>query len=1850
MQRKRRRIQSMESLEARHMLDGHALVISEFMADNESGLQDSDGEFSDWIELYNNSDQPIDLTGWALTDDAANPQKWLLPDVQLAARAYTVVFASGKDRQDEQWHTNFRLSAEGEYLALVDPQGQVAQDFGQQYPAQRPDVAYGFPYSQTSLLSASPDGRYLVPRSADANANWTDTGFDDASWTSFVGPIGYDLRPGLINPGFESRTLNEWDVTGQAAVVSASLGIEPTERDHLLQLNLGLAATRLQVENFLDLPRFALNNVTGNTVAGATTVKRTFEFQAGDSFSFDWNFLTNPAVESADFVLVTLQRPDQLRTFLVADVSDAIFDSASFWPKQTDYSTFQYQIEEAGEYTLGITLAKTERSSDSTLLLDDFRINGFGATDLLLNKQVTTDLMTEVIGTGSSVWLRYPFTVDNVDVFHELAMSARYNDGFVAFLNGTQLAADNAPPNVEWNSVANSERNDVDSLESRLLSGASALPALRSGDNLLSVQMLTTGLRDLNGLLDVQLLGVGEISSNVAYLKTGTPGLANISEAFEFTQPVQFSVPHGFYETSFLLELTSATPGATIYYTTDGSAPTTDSLVYSGALRIDQSTVVRAISAQDGLRPATATTQSYLFVEDVVHQSEASVVARGFPDSWGGNFPAVNYQMDPTIIGQNGDDAFNGVYAATVREDLLSLPSAHFAGDGHRRDLFGEEEGIYSHPLRRGDEWERPTSFEIIYPDGQAGLAVNAGLRLNGGVLRYEADKMSFRLIFRDEYGPPRLDYPLFGPTAASTFDSLTLRSSSGEHLVGIHYIRDQFHRESQLATGNAASHGTFMHLYINGVYWGMYNPVERIDGQFAANYFGGSPDEYDVLNAGDQGEPRVSVVNGSADAWNEMIRLAQRVNQAETQQLKTEAYLQLQGLNPDGTRNPEWESYLDTQNYIDYVISNVYGRNSDWPVRNYFMLRRRGSDSTGFKFFAWDGEFTLDRGSRRTISSVEEDGPGIIYNLLKKSDAFLLEFSDRIQQHFSPGGAFYVDPANQAWDPEHPERNIPAARYVAIAESVRRALVPESARWGNDRMNLDPPFTRNEKWQPIVDRNLSLFFPSRSEDFIEDAQREFLIEEWPGASHYRPAPVFNTPAGQIDAGSQVDLLGLLDDQQVFYTLDGTDPVLPNLQQSPSAIIWNGPLGISQRTQVNARIFQAGRWSALATVLYTTDATLPNESNLRIAELNYNPHDAMVSLGEADVDNDEFEFIELVNLGRTALDLEGVRLIRELGQGVEFTFGSQILSAGQRLVIPKNIAAFQSRYGANISLAIGNSDNSDQWVFQGNLSNSGEILTLVDALGTVLQRLAYGDGGAWPGRADGEASSLEVIDFAADLSSPMNYRSSSEFGGSPGSPGRGPDNRIVINEVLTNTDNPLVDQVELWNRSVFAIDASGWYLSDSDNNFLRYQLPAGTIIPAGQFLVLSEIELGFALSSEGDDLYLLSADATGRPARFVDRVAIDAAEAGVALGRWPNGSGGLFPMLENSLGATNPGPRSAKIVITEIRQRTTAPADQPMLDAESIQFVELFNPTERIVSLANWKVTGDIDFQFDATAALDPQQTLLLLNFDPKLNTERRLAFQRFYGLDDSAMLLGPFIGSLGQAEGQVRLRQPLVGADPVNSGYTLVDEVEYSDQRPWPEEWDAGESLQRVRADAFGNRGVNWVASAVRPAQFSELISLTGDVNRDQLINGADVDLLCAAILRMETELSYDLNQDQVVDRSDLTMLLDDILNARTGDANLDGRFDSSDLIYVFQSSEFEDATPDNSTWTEGDWNCDGEFTTGDLVAAFQSGGYNFGANAADSTPSAALPHEAGQVKSWRADVAATMLFWQDPAKRIRS
>src|SRR5882724_1294316 len=178
------------------------VVISEFMADNKNTLADVDGDFSDWIEIYNTSFTNVNLSGWSLTDDSTHQTKWFFPAANLTAKGFMVVFASGKNRAvaGAQLHTDFSLKASGEYLALLNPNGSVATEFAPTFPAQSPDISYGTGQDVvTNIFVAQGSAtKVLIPLSGALGSTWTQIGFDDSSWLNATFGVGYQTSI----PGF----------------------------------------------------------------------------------------------------------------------------------------------------------------------------------------------------------------------------------------------------------------------------------------------------------------------------------------------------------------------------------------------------------------------------------------------------------------------------------------------------------------------------------------------------------------------------------------------------------------------------------------------------------------------------------------------------------------------------------------------------------------------------------------------------------------------------------------------------------------------------------------------------------------------------------------------------------------------------------------------------------------------------------------------------------------------------------------------------------------------------------------------------------------------------------------------------------------------------------------------------------------------------------------------------------------------------------------------------------------------------------------------------------------------------------------------------------------------------------------------------------------------------------------------------------------------------------------------------------------------------------------------------------------------------------------------------------------
>lgn len=994
---------AIERLEPRQLLAAD-VVISEFLASNDLGLKDGDGDSSDWIELFNTTASAIDLGGYYLTDDATELAKWALPiGTTIQPHSTLLVFASDKADAPPagELHANFKLSADGEYLALVQADGlTIVDQFAPEFPPQSTDISYGLSMTATSttLVDESLTMHYWVPTSAVADATWTSPGFDDSTWDVSAGGLGYENSP------------------GSSTSYSSYLGaVVPS---------------------------------------GTTTAYARFEFN-----------LTDPAA------------------------------------------------------------------------------------------------------------------------FNTLQLQMLYDDGFVAYLNGQELASANAPTSPAWNSIAAGDMRSDDLVLSDYVEFdvTSHVDALQAGANVLAVHALNVASSS-DMLMTARLTaGVTEIVDPLMYgnFAEPTPGAPNGQVFVGVVADTKFDFDRGFYSDALTLNITTETDGATIVYTTDGSVPTVDAalnvtngVLYSGPLNIAQTTTLRAAAFKADYVPTNVDTQTYIFLNDVIQQTAQSTLAAGYPAFWGGR--SADYGLDPDVIGPN--DLFGGVYADQIVESLESIPSLSIVLDSD--DFFGPN-GIYANPTGGGVAWERPASAELIYPGETEGFQIDAGLRIAGSASRVLSKKNGLRLLFKSEYGATKLEFPLFGD-GVSEFDTITIRphfndgwgwdGALGDPL----YIRDQWFRDTQAAMGQPSSRGNLVHLYVNGLYWGLYNPSERPDASFSAETMGGDKDEYDVMYA--QG-----VQDGTSAAYDTMRSLAFGVLSAQGTAGKAAAYQHLQGNFADGTDDPAAEDYLDVENLIDYMILNHYGGNNDWPVNNWYATRRRGPDSEGFRYVNWDTEIALALSSRTSINenNLDKTGGGAeAYGILRNYEEFRLQFADRIHKHLFNDGVLYVNPDSPAYDPAHPENNLPAARFAALADSVAASIVAESARWGDQHVSF--PRTKNIDWQNSLNYMLGSYFTSR---------HGIVLNQWRAADLYpstdAPELLVNSArqhGGQIEPGALLDFVNpnAGGGGVIYYTTDGSDPrLIGGSVNSASAQSFTGAVTLTGTTTIKARTLLAGEWSAL---------------------------------------------------------------------------------------------------------------------------------------------------------------------------------------------------------------------------------------------------------------------------------------------------------------------------------------------------------------------------------------------------------------------------------------------------------------------------------------------------------------------------------------------------------------------------------------------------------------------------------------------------------------------------------------------
>ena len=777
------------------------------------------------------------------------------------------------------------------------------------------------------------------------------------------------------------------------------------------------------------------------------------------------------------------------------------------------------------------------------------------------------------------------------------------------------------------------------------------------------------------------------------YFTEATPG-ANNAEGFTgFVADTAFSVDRGFFEDPIEVEISSKTPDAVIRYTVDGSVPTIRTgLVYSQPLPISKTTVVRAAAFKDGLVPTNVDTQTYIFPADVVA------------------LPTMNRSITQSPL-----------YGPRMHDALQAVPSISlvFPGDVERSEKKASVEFI---------------NFEFGSSQMEVGME-----RFGNYVTNFS--KRGIRLNFRSRYGPAKLRFPVFDGheyskiPPAEQFDSIDFRSGNHDMQARGAYMSNRFTDDTMLDMGNVNPHGRFVHMYLNGQYWGQYHMRERWNGAMLAEYLGGQEQDYEAINANNTGNNFLPGIpyDGSGRYWSQAQALIGRPNPYEA-----------------------IRRHIDIPNVIDFMILWSSGQ-SESEFRSAGSVPQR----VPFKFFLKDADGWL-RGSNNPVI---HPGPiNIMDRLRSEGDPdYEMLLADRIHKHLFNDGAL-----------------TPAAclnRLQARVEEIEVSFLAESARW-----NMQSPAA----WKSYQTNAMRSTLRRLSRNMLAKYQAEGM---YPNLA----APSFSIHGGEVPAGFELDISA--PEGEIYYTTDGSDPREAGGSLSATALLYQNPVVLTEIGKVRARVLENSTWSALNEALFVPEQ---NFRDLVVSELMYNPGSpsaAEIAVGYDD--SEDFEYLELLNAGAASINLSGLRF----REGIEFDFHTgeiTSLAAGQRLLVVRDQAAFEFRYGKGRPVT---------GQFSGRLRDEGETIELVDPLDVPLLVFTYDNRPPWPAGAAGRGSALALIDPISlpDHNRGANWQAGAE-GGTPGLP------------------NNQVRSYRAWAAQLGISDPGGDPDRDGLSNFLEFNL------------------------------------------------------------------------------------------------------------------------------------------------------------------------------------------------------------------------------------------------------------------------------------------------------------------------------------------------------------------------------------------------------------------------------------------
>ncbi|WP_167546579.1 lamin tail domain-containing protein [Stieleria maiorica] len=1585
-----------ERLESRRVLAATP-VISEFLAANSGGLEDSDGDSSDWIEVYNPTNTTFDLAGWHLTDDADRLDRWTFPNTILGPTETVVVFASGKDRAvaGDELHTDFELNRGGEYLALVDPQGVVANDYAPEYPDQSTNVSYGLQFVTEDLVRSGSAAKTLVPVDGALGDTWQQPTFNDDTWID--GPVGVGF--GVIQPGFDVRyvkaqasgnfdgAVNTLAIAEDVLATPQYQSLSVTERTDVINF-LGTGGGG-RFENDLAFPTQTVGEDFNHFVIEATT---TIDIPNAGPWSF--------GVNSDDGFGLTLSK-------------DGVEYSSSFPnPRAANDTINTFDLVQPGQYEVRLVMFEAAGGASVELfaaagahasfsgvfdLVGDVDNGGIAAFTPYVSGQspwVATDVAASMLGINASAYVRVEFDVADASLIESLVLNMRHDDGFVAFINGVEVTRANAPSTPAFNSAATQSRQSSDVLQpTRWVLDDGAAAAVQTGTNVLAIQGLNHSSLDPSFLVYPELTSTRLLDQTPSYFATPTPGELNRDPVLGVLQRVAIDLPAGFYDTPQMVTLASPDAAAQIVYTTDGSEPSaTHGTVYTAPIPVSTTTTLRAIAVATDYVSLPSVTRTYLFLDDVLNQSGDGSPPPGWPATWGGN--VVDYGMDPDVIAAEG--------AAAVKQALLALPTLSLTTDLDY--LFDPTIGIYANAQQDGRDWERPASAEWLNPDGGEGFQVNAGLRIRGGFSRSNNNpKHALKLFFRGSYGDPVLDYPVHGDEGVSEFKKLDLRTAqnyswSFQGNASNNFVAEVMARYNQRDLGQPYTRSTWVHLYLNGQYWGMFQTQERAEANYAESYLGGKAENYDVLKP-ERGAYQNIATDGNFDAYTLLWEQADaRASDGITPAFVDDAqYMRAQGKNPDGSENLDYPVLLDVDNLIAYMIETLRGGNLDAPIsnflgntrpNNYFAIRDR-TGREGFRFFQHDAEHTMrnvNQNRNGPWNSPNYEGgvayfnPQWLHQQLMANDEYRMRFADTVQWAFFNDGPLSETALIEKLDHE--------------AAKIETAVIAESARWGDAKRGTNPPLTQADFLNAVAGlrngyltaRNPIVIDQFRNTNLVlKDASGDYTVVV--------PAPLFpsvDAPrflidgtaqhGGQITTDSEMQFDAT--EGSVYFTTDGSDPRLAGGGIHPDAQVYD-PM------QVDVTVVNSGdTWN------YLDDGTQPpaNWASMAFEDQSWKSGPSELGYGDGDEatvvsfgGNSSDKHITTYFRRRFNADLSGgnlttatLRVRRDDGvaiyiNGVEAvrnnlpagpltsaTTASGVVGGGDESTWYEfSIDPALLHNGVNLIAAEVHqvSGTSSDITFDAELIVSRQNASPIPLTeSTRVKARTLGDGAQWSALSD---AFFQVLNVPA---SPSNLRLT-EINYDPAVDG---DAEYLELRNITSADTAVT------------IDLDGVTVTDGPS--LPFTIPVGTTLLPGESVLLVHDIAQFTAAYPNVDPDRIVGQYSGKLSNGGERIRIEDASgqeiADVNYGtgdpwpKWADGVGGSL-VLENpadvpvsetgkpyhyrgsvEFGGT-PGSIEQRPFGIEINE-VLAHTDAPLHDA-----IELFNPTASEIAIGGWFLSDD---------------------------------------------------------------------------------------------------------------------------------------------------------------------------------------------------------------------------------------------------------------------------------------------------